>query len=329
MTPDQFLGALRKWSVQVKEFPGWRTRTRPYSFDSVNGVVIHHTGSDAQSESYDEWLFTVGRPDEGIPGPLAHATIDFDGDFHLGAAGTANHAGKGSSATLSKVVNENYDGYSAEIKPGSDNTNGNTHFYGFEVKYDGDQPMTPQQYRTAVLAAAAICDFYGWSALSVIGHREWTGRKNDPGNNPMTKFRADVAAALKAGPPGAAKPVVPVDQPGAAVPGHPNPPKGPDGRYLLDASVLAAQTLNDQASLAGKPRPYRLNTVQLAQVGLNRRTLQILLGRKGVKWQSNWSTKALVQGYQTYYLGRKGSTGIADTRTCKALAKAANYYYQD
>jgi hypothetical protein len=124
-----------------------------------------------------------------------------DGDLWMGAIGRANHAGRGSSRTLNYVISEDYRGFSAEIAPGEDDTDGNAHFYGCEVRYDGGQPMTDKQYTAAVRWAAAICDHYGWTALSVIGHREWTSRKNDPGHCAMYKFRADVAALLKAGPP--------------------------------------------------------------------------------------------------------------------------------
>jgi len=211
MTPDEMIAALRKWRVPFKEYPGWRTRGRPQAFTDVRGVMVHHTGSDAgQSDAYLRFLFVDGRPD--LPGPLCQVATDMDGDLWLGAIGRANHAGKGSSVVLREVTGESYPGYVSELKPGSDDTDGNAHFYGNEVRYDGGQPMTAPQNRTAVLFAAAVCDHYGWSALSVIGHREWTRRKPDPGNCPMNKFRAAVEAALKAGPPGTIKPSAPVQE---------------------------------------------------------------------------------------------------------------------
>lgn len=201
MTPAQIRAAMTKWHVPVKYYPGWDTRGRPGDFSDMHGVFIHHTGSDAgQSDDYLAFLFKTGRPAEGIPGPLCHSAADMDGDLWIGAAGRANHAGKGSGSVLAAVTNESYKGFAVELKPAADNTDGNAHFYGCEVRYDGGQPMTPKQYNAALRWAAAICDFYGWSALSVIGHREWTSRKNDPGHCPMTKFRSDVAALLKAGP---------------------------------------------------------------------------------------------------------------------------------
>ena len=123
-----------------------------------------------------------------------------DGDLHLGAVGRANHAGAGSLTTLNHVTAENYSGYSAELHPGPDNINGNDYYYGNEIRYTGANAMSAAAYRTALLHAAAICDHYGWSPLSVIAHREHTLRKNDPGHCPMNKFRTDLAAVLKAGP---------------------------------------------------------------------------------------------------------------------------------
>jgi hypothetical protein len=171
--------------------------------------MIHHTGSDkGQGDDYLKFLFVNGDPGRNLPGPLCHVSTDMDGDLWLGATGRANHAGKGSSTTLAHVMAEGYNGYGAELKPGPDNVDGNAVYYGNEVRYDGGQPMTAKQYAAATRWAAAVCDFHGWSALSIIGHREHTRRKSDPGNCPMNKFRADVAALLKAGPPGA-KPATP------------------------------------------------------------------------------------------------------------------------
>lgn len=209
MTAAQTRAAMKKWRVPLKEFSGWTTRKRPGSFAPV-GLVVHHTGSDAgqNSTSYDKFLFVTGRPDEGIPGPLCQATCEMDGDVIVGAIGRANHAGSGSAATLS-VVRADRASRTAEIKPGPDGTNGNGWFYGLEVKFDGGQPMTAKQYDSAVRWAAAICDFYGWTAGSVIGHKEWSSRKPDPGHTFMAKFRRDVDARLKAGPGGSTTPVTP------------------------------------------------------------------------------------------------------------------------
>jgi hypothetical protein len=202
MTAAQTRAAMKKWLVPFKEYSGWTSRKRPGSFAPV-GLVIHHTGSDSgqNSPNYDHFLFVEGRPAEGIPGPLCQATCEMDGDLILGAIGRANHAGSGSSRSLA-TVRADKASLTAQVKPGPDDTNGNGWFYGLEVKFDGGQPMTAKQYDSAVRWAAAICDFYGWGAGSILGHKEWSSRKPDPGSTAMNKFRADVAARLKAGPGG-------------------------------------------------------------------------------------------------------------------------------
>jgi hypothetical protein len=200
MTAAETRAAMKKWGVPYKEYPGWTTRTRPGGFAPV-GIIIHHTGSDAgQSDDYLNFLFVRGRPEDGIPGPLCNVATDMDGDLHLGAIGRANHAGSGSSTVLNHVKAEDYNGYTVELRPGADDVNGNGYYYGNELRYDGGQPPTAKMYATAVRWAAAVCDFHGWTALSVISHREHTRRKRDPGNCPMNKFRTDLAAVLKAGP---------------------------------------------------------------------------------------------------------------------------------
>lgn len=201
MTAAQQLAAFKKWELPLKEYSGWKQRGRPGGVKDARGIVVHHTGSASQTDDYLNFLFVRGRPEEGIPGPLCNVSTDMDGDLHPGAYGRANHAGTGSLLTLGHVLNEDYDGYNHELKPGSDQSvNGNDFYYGNEIRYTGGSKMSDKAYRTALLHAASICDFYGWSALSVIGHKEHTSRKSDPGKCPMNVFRTDLRAVLLHGP---------------------------------------------------------------------------------------------------------------------------------
>lgn len=208
MTPAQTLAQMKRWGVPYREYHGWETRGRG-PMGEVHGIIIHHTGSDAQSDSYLQFLAVDGRGD--LPAPLCNVSTDMDGDLWLIAAARANHAGAGSSTTLAHVTNEDYaaTAYKQELKPGPDDLGGtacNGMYYGNEVRYGGGQPMTDKQYAAAVRWAAAVCDFHGWSAQSVIGHREHTRRKPDPGNCPMYRFRLAVSGLLVAGPPTDVKP---------------------------------------------------------------------------------------------------------------------------
>lgn len=200
MTPAQMVAAFTKWHVDLRLYPGYATRGYgPGSISDAEGIVIHHTGSDSQSDSYLDFLFVQGRGD--VPPPLCNWSTDMDGDLWLGAAERANHAGMGSSATLAKVKSGGtYDWRNTTIRPGPDDINGNSRYYGNEVRFDGGQPMTRAQWVTVILSCAAVCDFHGWGAWRVIGHKEHTTRKPDPGSTAMYMIRRDVDAALKAGP---------------------------------------------------------------------------------------------------------------------------------
>lgn len=200
LTLGQLTAALSKWHAPFWVYPGAGTRGRPGGLTDMAGTVNHHTGGGSASASYLEFLFEVGRPDEGIPGPLCNVATDPYGVTIVGAMGRANHAGAGSSRTHGHVVAEDYSGYSSELEPGPDNLNGNPVYYGDEMIYSGTVPPSPRQYRGCVLFNAAVCDAHGWSALSVITHREHTDRKDDPFGVRAYQLRKDVAAVLHAGP---------------------------------------------------------------------------------------------------------------------------------
>lgn len=239
MTAAQWRTQLKKWKVNVVYLPGWETRGRPASTAggalAPNGIMIHHTGSDSQAQSYIDWLFKTGRPAEGIPAPLANAMSMMDGRLIMGAIGKANHAGAGVAWVLDKVINETVP-LDSEIKPGArGSTNGNPRFYGDEVAFDGGQPMTPEQYATTLRWCAAICDFHNWTAQSIIGHGEWTSNKWDPGHTDMAKLRRDVDALLKAGPGGVDSSLPPAPTPEPVPTPTPTPDKMDPAAYFIGA----------------------------------------------------------------------------------------------
>ena len=199
MTLAQIVAWYTKWHVPFKVYPGAGTRGRPGGI-TPTGIGEHHTGGGSASSSYLYFLFVTGRPAEGIPGPLCSEATDAAGTVWIGAVGRANHAGMDSGVSLAHVRNEDYPGYTTELQPGPDTTNGNPLLYGNEWIYSGTKPPTAVQYRAAVLAAAARCDFHGWTALSAVAHRELTRRKNDPFGVLMYRFRSDVRMVLRAGP---------------------------------------------------------------------------------------------------------------------------------
>lgn len=200
LTLGQITTAYTKWHVPYKIYPGAGTRGRPGGITNATGVTKHHTGGGSASASYLKFLFETGRPEEGIPGPLCNDATAPDGTVWIGATGRANHAGSGSAITAAHVAREDYPGYTSELKPGPDGTNGNPLYYGDEIIYSGTQPPTARAYRASVLAAVARIDAHGWSALSVIAHREHTRRKDDPFGINMAQMRRDIRTVFSAGP---------------------------------------------------------------------------------------------------------------------------------
>lgn len=199
MTNAQLLDALKREGCKVHEVTGWQSHNRNSRgpWGGINGVMIHHTGSDVQGATYVNNILRSGY--SGLPGPLCHVGIGMDGTVYLVSNGRSNHAGGGDPAVLKAVADEAPWLMEREAKPtkgNSNGTDGNAHFYAAEVMYDGGQPMTADQEDASVRFAAAICRHYGWSARSAIGHREWSRDKIDPGKESMVTFRKLVQARL-------------------------------------------------------------------------------------------------------------------------------------
>lgn len=199
LTADELINTFKIWGVKFREDPGWRTRNRDgHGGNERHGLVIHHTGFDASPADQTN-LLRKGRSD--LPGPLCTWGQTASGIAIPIGNGRANHAGTGSAFTLRHVMNEDYPGYKTEIEPGNDQSiDGNAHFYGEENFRSGTRATPVAQMRNSLLAAAAICDAHGWTAKSVIGHREWTSRKPDPGLVNMAEYRSHVRELLNVGP---------------------------------------------------------------------------------------------------------------------------------
>ncbi|MGW2210109.1 peptidoglycan recognition protein family protein [Streptomyces sp. NPDC001781] len=198
MTADRLLAVLKAEGLRVVEYKDWRHHDRAGhgGWGPINGVIMHHTVTKGTASTVAQCY--NGYPD--LPGPLCHGVIAKDGTVYLVSAGRANHAGKGDDDVLTAVVAEK-----ATPSPNENNADGNVHFYGFECENlgDGKDPWPSVQRDAMVRAGAAICREYGWSAPSVIGHKEWTNTKVDPRVSPggadvaMPTIRTLIAERLK------------------------------------------------------------------------------------------------------------------------------------
>ncbi|MFJ9887188.1 N-acetylmuramoyl-L-alanine amidase [Streptomyces sp. NPDC091287] len=185
LSPDRLLSALRAEGLTVVEYKSWRNHRRPAStgpFGPTHGVMLHHTVTTGTSGS----VALCYNGHSALPGPLCHGVIAKDGTVYLVSAGRANHAGRGDDDVLRQVQTESYD-RGKTLTPNEANTDGNTHFYGFECINlgDGRDPWPAVQRDAMVRASAAVLRAYGgpakgWTARSVIGHREWQPGKIDP-----------------------------------------------------------------------------------------------------------------------------------------------------
>ena len=185
LSADKLLRALRNEGLRVVEYRDWRTHRRPAStgnFGPINGVMIHHTVTSGTASSVE--LCYNGH--SSLPGPLCHGVIAKDGTVYLVGNGRANHAGLGDDDVLRQVQGESYD-RDRLLAPNEANTDGNRHFYGFECVNlgNGKDPWPDVQRDAIVRASAAILRAYGgpaqgWTAKSVIGHKEWQPGKIDP-----------------------------------------------------------------------------------------------------------------------------------------------------
>lgn len=201
LTASQFTTALRAEGVHVVERPGWETHNRNHKgpFGPVHGVMIHHTVSKNELSSVE--LCEDGYAE--LPGPLCQSVIGKSASVYMVGNGRTNHAGTGDPNVFAAVKDERYGDVPpvTRVHEGQAGVDGNTHFYGAECVNmgDGKDPWPEAQVEAMVRWATAICRAHGWTAKSVIGHKEWSDWKTDPrgpGMPSMTEFRARVAARL-------------------------------------------------------------------------------------------------------------------------------------
>ncbi|GAA4688200.1 N-acetylmuramoyl-L-alanine amidase [Streptomyces youssoufiensis] len=203
MTFDRFVKALRDEGLTVRIVGDAEHHNRNHkgAWGPVHGVMIHHTVTRGSAATVD--LCRRGHAD--LPGPLCHGVITKDGTVHVVGYGRTNHAGGGDDDVLRAVIAESYG-----ARPPADNeanTDGNRHFYGFECENlgDGKDPWPATQVEAMERAAAAVCRAHGWSARSVIGHKEWQPGKIDPHGPAFTdmgEWRESIADRLKSKPGG-------------------------------------------------------------------------------------------------------------------------------
>lgn len=211
----------------MHEHDGWSTHNRDAAtgktFGPVIGVLIHHTAGHGDKE-----LCFNGRP--GLPGPLCHSWLGKTDGLWMIGHGRANHAGLADPDVLSALRVE-------ATLPHDDRAtaDGNDSLYGLEIENTGksNDPYPPEQYRQAVLWAAALCRAHGWTEKSVAGHKETQPGKIDPSFD-MDDFRAEVKKQL-------------ATTPGTTA----TPPTAKPGKPRVDVSRLVEAAKTDPGAKQG------------------------------------------------------------------------------
>ena len=226
MTADQRLAAYQAEGLAFHEHAGWRTHNREAVtgkiFGPVIGVLIHHTAGHNDRE-----ICFNGH--SALPGPLCHNWLGKTDGLWMIGQGRANHAGLVDLDVLNALREER----SPLPKDDQANADGNDVLYGLEIENlgNGTDPYPADQYRDAVLWAAAHCRFHGWSEHSIAGHKEVQPGKIDPSFD-MDVFRANVKTQL------------------ATTPGKPAPTPIP-AKPKVDLSRLVAAAKTDPGASQG------------------------------------------------------------------------------
>lgn len=165
---------LRAAGVPVIEEGDWQSRGRPGPFEP-RGLMLHHDASPSGETSSGADLMIEGR--EGLEGPLCQLWLDYDGGWHIIAAGRANHAGTGQWHQI----------------PTDD---GNTYTIGIETDHTTNEQWTSGQRQRGLRGLLALADWLGIRdnadelADWLCAHKEYTSRKIDPDPLDMGDLRA-------------------------------------------------------------------------------------------------------------------------------------------
>ena len=167
--------------LRVIEIGGWQTR----GSDSFNprGSVNHHTAAGGINPIASLKYITSGSPIAPLANVMQSRERDENDIFYVIAAGTANHAGKGSWRGLS----------------------GNSSVYGLEIEHNGTSLLSIKRQKLAARCHAAMLrGISNPDVNNVCQHREWAPlRKIDAAQGVNANlFRAMVAEYIGQAPPG-------------------------------------------------------------------------------------------------------------------------------
>jgi hypothetical protein len=142
--------------------------------------MLHHDASPAGETSNGADVIINGRP--GLEGPLSQLWLDYDGRWHVIAAGRASHAGEGGPWGV--IAHDQ----------------GNRDAIGIETDHTTDEEWSDLQRSEALRGVHALCQRLGITTSeeidrAVTAHKEYApDRKVDPDPMDMDAARAKLAA---------------------------------------------------------------------------------------------------------------------------------------
>lgn len=158
------------------------------------GYMQHHTAGPRGREHCNVNMLIKGRT--GVPGPLCNFATSRDGMIDFITNGRTHNAGKGDSVIYNRMLKGTP---VTDEGPLKDDMYGNTRFYGCETDHSGQvtEDVPAEQAHNDVRLAAMVCYAWRWDPhVYVIGHYEWTQRKQDPICYDMALFRESVQSEV-------------------------------------------------------------------------------------------------------------------------------------
>lgn len=155
------------------------------------GILVGHTAGPKERKHVN--VVELRDGDKEKPGPRIHFAVSRDGGVDQITNGRATHAKPGDAKALSRILR----GEAPRKSPEDDSSIGDPFFYGVTVDYFGDEPRFDGQAQSLVLVLAMWCYAWGWDPeVRILGGKEWTLTRVDPGFTDMTVLREQVAEVV-------------------------------------------------------------------------------------------------------------------------------------
>ena len=177
------LGTVPELDKVTKHVNGWEKRGRPVMASTGLATLHHWTAGRPSVKNPAPSLNICINGREGIPAPLIHLLVDYNGTLHVVASGRANHAGVGHQELLAERIRKGLApaGSARSLRLGNTGGSGGS-LVGVEIEHSGDKsPLMIGQIRTLGWLTRAFTLGLGMNEAQAARwhHKAWTDRKVD------------------------------------------------------------------------------------------------------------------------------------------------------